>query len=333
MCYYLPRHVKTYKLFKISAILILSSWLPDLLSDRQRLRFFGLKDVLLYLGSCNSSTCFLFWDRIEFGTASIKWIFVGLVASTRTFDQLVHPDDSVAKEWAEATKGWSWAQNQGPRWSQNLSSGHRWTTPFLGADRAGLEQHHRGKTTYQKKQSLNSSAILGYVSLLTSIQISTPYLAVSNTPPEPAPHWNCQKMPRSFDGAPSWAHHLMSIWRKQSICHNLWHISCRIAHFQHFWEWWVNDGLLISVVLWTGELVGTEFRKFQQKTITYGPSCWGFLSAWPFSGSIWHRNITMYLSSKRSLVVITMTGLSCLMDGVPEPEIWPGTNTTKWRNI
>lgn len=131
MCYYLPRHVKTYKLFKISAILILSSWLPDLLSDRQRLRFFGLKDVLLYLGSCNSSTCFLFWDRIEFGTASIKWIFVGLVASTRTFDQLVHPDDSVAKEWAEATKGWSWAQNQGPRWSQNLSSGHRWTTPFF----------------------------------------------------------------------------------------------------------------------------------------------------------------------------------------------------------
>ena len=94
--YYLPRHVKTYKLFKISAILILSSWLPDLLSDRQRLRFFGLKDVLLYLGSCNSSTCFLFWDRIESGTASIKWIFLGLVASTRTFD-IIWPTGSPSR--------------------------------------------------------------------------------------------------------------------------------------------------------------------------------------------------------------------------------------------
>lgn len=151
-------------------------------------------------------------------------------------------------------------------------------------------------------------------------------LAVSDTPPEPAPHWNCQKMPRSFDGAPSWAHRLMSIWRKPSICHNLWHISRSIG----------NDGSMMGCwfLLHSGqenwlELNSGKFRKPSFTVQVVGGSYLPDLFPAQYDTGI-SPCLNSYLSSKRNLVVTTMTGLSCLMDGVPEPEIWPGTNTTKY---
>ena len=110
-------------------------------------------------------------------------------------------------------------------------------------------------------------------------------------------------------------------------------ISRRIANFQHYFG---NDWSMMGCwFLWYSgqenwlEVNSGKFRKPSFTVQVVGGSYLPDLFPAQYDTGI-SPCLNSYLSSKRNLVVTTMTGLSCLMDGMPEPEIWPGTHTTKY---